>query len=326
MAVPPTDPGWATGYVPSALEWQTAFQAKADFPVSIDQGGTGAQSSFSACYNLFQRATLTATATVAALGDYSVQSHIGPITVDLPPLASLNNGDWIRVFDVDNDAATNNITIQANGADTIDLNGAVAGSQVLTTNGSYAMLVVNSGVWGMVVFSTSAGTVVPGPVTTSGLTESTATMLGRTTAATGPIEEIAVGAGLTLSAGSLVADANLNRSYSFSILGSALASSEIAGAVAPPTGETWTFPTNFANSVGYALSGATNPAASYNIDVQKNGVSVGTITISAAGAVSFATSGGTPFTVVGGTECLTFVGNATADTAVGFTFTMVATY
>lgn len=40
-------------------------------------------------------------------------------------------------------------------------------------------------------------------VTTSGLTQSTAKMLGRSTAATGAIEEIAVGSGLSLSAGSL---------------------------------------------------------------------------------------------------------------------------
>lgn len=45
--------------------------------------------------------------------------------------------------------------------------------------------------------------VQPGAITTSGLTQATARLLGRTTAGTGAIEEITVGAGLTLSAGVL---------------------------------------------------------------------------------------------------------------------------
>jgi len=47
--------------------------------------------------------------------------------------------------------------------------------------------------------------VVPGAITTSGLTQATARILGRTTAATGAIEEITIGSGLTLAAGSLTA-------------------------------------------------------------------------------------------------------------------------
>lgn len=45
-----------------------------------------------------------------------------------------------------------------------------------------------------------------GPVTTSGLTMNTARVLGRITAANGAIEEITVGSGLTLAAGSLTAN------------------------------------------------------------------------------------------------------------------------
>ncbi len=44
-----------------------------------------------------------------------------------------------------------------------------------------------------------------GAVTTSGLTQATGKLLGRSTASTGAIEEITVGSGLTLSAGSLTA-------------------------------------------------------------------------------------------------------------------------
>jgi len=43
----------------------------------------------------------------------------------------------------------------------------------------------------------------PGLITASGLTQSTARLLGRTTASTGAVEEITVGTGLTLSAGTL---------------------------------------------------------------------------------------------------------------------------
>jgi fibronectin-binding autotransporter adhesin len=52
-----------------------------------------------------------------------------------------------------------------------------------------------------------AGTdyVAPGAITTSGLTVATARLLGRTTAGTGAAEEITVGSGLTLSAGTLTA-------------------------------------------------------------------------------------------------------------------------
>ncbi len=44
-----------------------------------------------------------------------------------------------------------------------------------------------------------------GAITSSGLTQATARLLGRTTASTGAVEEITVGAGLSLSAGSLTA-------------------------------------------------------------------------------------------------------------------------
>lgn len=47
--------------------------------------------------------------------------------------------------------------------------------------------------------------VAAGAITSSGLTQATARLLGRTTASTGAIEEITVGSGLSLSAGSLTA-------------------------------------------------------------------------------------------------------------------------
>lgn len=49
------------------------------------------------------------------------------------------------------------------------------------------------------------GSAASGSITASGYTQSTARLLGRTTASSGAIEEITVGSGLTLSAGSLTA-------------------------------------------------------------------------------------------------------------------------
>jgi hypothetical protein len=49
------------------------------------------------------------------------------------------------------------------------------------------------------------GAAASGSITTSGLTQSTARILGRTTASTGAIEEIQIGSGLSLSAGELSA-------------------------------------------------------------------------------------------------------------------------
>ena len=55
----------------------------------------------------------------------------------------------------------------------------------------------------------AAGTdyVAPGAITTSGLTQATARLLGRTTASSGAVEEISVGSGLSLSAGTIIAAA-----------------------------------------------------------------------------------------------------------------------
>lgn len=49
----------------------------------------------------------------------------------------------------------------------------------------------------------TTGVALSGAVTTSGLTQATARLLGRTTASTGAIEEISVGTGLSLASGSL---------------------------------------------------------------------------------------------------------------------------
>lgn len=116
------------------------------------------------------------------------------------------------------------------------------------------------------------------------------------------------------------------RVVNLAIVNSALLSGEVLAAITPPSGETWTFPANFSGASGRKLSGGTNPAASYSLDVKKNGTSVGTITISTAGAVTFATTGGTSFTLAGGTDELQVVGPATADTALGYAIAIPVSY
>ena len=453
MASPPSNPGWVTGYVPTADEWAAMISGKVDFPAPIDQGGTGGVTAFSANYNIAQRQVIAATGeTAEALTFYGIDTLAGAITVDLPPIASVANGDWIQFIDIANDAATNNITLTANGTDHIVLNGSSSTSKVITTNGAFVMLMVSDGVWVMVIFLTGGGAVVPGPITGSGLTEDTDTLLGRASAGIGAIEEITPGPGFSIAGGILTYTAGSNRqlwqykakttavsgypgdgfvlwnnptqtsaaylifshltndgldidlflalinigqefivqdvttsanfqkwvvigppintnpgaanSYwtidvslvssggtgttnfpnnqpliialfspgsttrlmSASILGTALAANERLASFAPPFGETWTFPATLDDSVGKKLSTGTNPAATYTIDVQKNGTSVGSIMIDTAGAVTFTTVGVVAFSLIGGTDSVSLVGPATVDTVVDYTFTLYATF
>lgn len=86
-------------------------------------------------------------------------------------------------------AALNTVAVGQGGTGATTLTGLVKG------NGTSAFT------------AASAGTdyVAPGAATGSGLTMATSRLLGRTTASTGAIEEISIGSGLSLSAGSLSA-------------------------------------------------------------------------------------------------------------------------
>jgi len=249
----------------------------------------------------------------------------------------------------------------------------------------------------------------PGAIATSGLTMATAKLLGRTTATTGAVEEITVGAGLSLSAGTLSATGggiteltgDVTASGSGSVaatiandavtyakmqdisaqyrvlarksasagdpeettlselldfIGSAAqgdilyrgASSwarlgagtsgqylKTNGAGANPAwasfnfsvgfgftstptasevlllytfAEAVTFPDEWSGSVGDI---GTNPTASFVLTVQKNGSSVGTVTISTGGAFTFVTTGTSVAFAVG--DQLKVVGPATPD-------------
>lgn len=121
-------------------------------------------------------------------------------------------------------AGTNVSITNAAGAITINASDAFTGTvtsvSVASANG-FAGTVANPTTTPAITLSTSvsgivkgngtalsaalAGTdyVAPGAITTSGLTMATARLLGRTTASTGAVEEITVGTGLSLTAGTL---------------------------------------------------------------------------------------------------------------------------
>lgn len=82
--------------------------------------------------------------------------------------------------------------------------GPVTGSGTITAGG---ILNVANGGTGQTTYAgarSAMGAAASGAVGSSGITMSTARLLGRTTAATGAVEEITVGAGLSLSGGALV--------------------------------------------------------------------------------------------------------------------------
>jgi hypothetical protein len=82
-----------------------------------------------------------------------------------------------------------------------------------------------------------------------------------------------------------------------------------------------TFPVNFAGS---DASVGTNPAASYAVSIQNEGVEIGTCTFSTAGVPTFATTGGATKAIAFG-DRITFVGPDTVGTAANFGITLVAT-
>lgn len=73
--------------------------------------------------------------------------------------------------------------------------------------------------------------------------------------------------------------------------------------------ETIDFADDFGGSEGYIV---TNPTASYVMDVHKNGVSIGSITISTGGVFTFVTTGGAETLVPG--DRLEIIAPGTADT------------
>jgi len=98
-----------------------------------------------------QQALISASQDAAVFTQYWVRTSVAAISLVLPALSSLNEGDWLVIADVDFNANANNITVLATGSDTIVLYDTTAGSQLLTISGVKVTLVVNSGKWRMLV-------------------------------------------------------------------------------------------------------------------------------------------------------------------------------
>ena len=147
----PSNPGWPTGYVPTASEWEQAFSAKVDYPAAVSQGGSGAMTAYGANYNIAQRSILSASSAVQLCTSYGIATSAAAISVFLPPLAGLQAGDWIDLYDVDFNAAANNVSVVAHGVDQISLYGTPAGTQTLNVSGVRCRLVANTTTWSMIV-------------------------------------------------------------------------------------------------------------------------------------------------------------------------------
>jgi hypothetical protein len=105
-------------------------------------------------------------------------------------------------------AAGNNITLTFDGVDDVDTvlaawNAANPSNQATLVSGDGELVGEDGYIISLSGGATNAA--ASGSITTSGLTQATARILGRTTASTGAVEEIQIGSGLSLSAGELSA-------------------------------------------------------------------------------------------------------------------------
>lgn len=148
-------------------------------------------------------ATQTALATLGApLSSYVVKSGAytavagdkgktfdctGTWTFGLLAAATAGDGFTLAI----RNGGTGVITVDPNLTETID------GGATLTINAGESLILYCTGTAWIAIGKSG------GPITSSSLRQSTARMLGRTTASTGAIEEIAVAGTLTLSAGTL---------------------------------------------------------------------------------------------------------------------------
>jgi hypothetical protein len=132
--------------------------------------------------------TWYATAAQGTLAGTAVQSVVGtaPITAA---------GTTTRTVGIN--AASGSNPGSMSSADFTKLGGIATGATANDTDANLKNRANHTG--------TQAGSTITGPYTGAGLTLATARILGRTSASTGAVEEITIGAGLLLSAGSLIA-------------------------------------------------------------------------------------------------------------------------
>ena len=149
----PNNPNWNTGYVPSAEEWAAEWSSKVDYPAPVSQGGTGAKDAPTANYGLQQRGLIGATNFLAQpLTRYGIRTLQGTFTIYLPPLITMQYGDWVDFSDVDFNANVNNVTLSGSSGDTIvAFGGTPATTQTLNVQGVRVTLIANITTWSMIV-------------------------------------------------------------------------------------------------------------------------------------------------------------------------------
>lgn len=129
-----------------------------------------------------------------------------------------------------------------------------ANNSVLVTNGSGVPSWATSLPSGVTLNGTAI--VVAGAATVSGLTMTTARLLGRTTASTGAIEEITVGSGLSLSAGTLTATGSGGTVTTVSVVSANGFAGSVANATTTPAITLTTSITGILKGNGTAISAA----------------------------------------------------------------------
>ena len=152
---------------------------------------------------LRDRSTHTGTQTASTISDFNAAAAAAAPAANLT-LAN-NTASTLDVLsstgtDVTLPAATGSLAGLFTAAGFTKLGGIATGA---TANSPDATLLARANHTG-----TQAGSTVTGAYTASGLTLSTARILGRTTAATGAAEEISIGAGLSLAGGTLSSTAS----------------------------------------------------------------------------------------------------------------------
>jgi hypothetical protein len=144
---------------------------------------------------------------------------------------------------------------------TIDVQGALSDDVTLTIPDQSGTLAV---VTDIPTTAGDVGAAAAGAITTSGLTQSTARILGRTTASTGAVEEIQIGSGLSLSAGELSATGGSGGGEVRSDFVSPYTYTGLADAGTSESTASWTIRRSEYDSAGSHVATLTATATSWN--------------------------------------------------------------
>lgn len=88
----PSNPGWTTGYVPTAQEWDNTWSGKVDYPAPAGQGGTGNTATPSNGQILIGNGTGYSLTTLTAGSGISITNASGTITVAAPNVFAWPSG------------------------------------------------------------------------------------------------------------------------------------------------------------------------------------------------------------------------------------------